>query len=173
MAVGLVEGGEGWLRLHRLLVYFGRQEELDPDAKPAVARTLIRCGEEAGEGNLTGSAVAAVTPHVVYAAGTMSDGTDDEPLAAELCTAAGRALQHAGDLRGARPWLQQAVAIWDGLGDPEDHRAATSLLALGRLLEDQGELASARPLLERALAIRERALGPKHPDTAMSPGLLT
>jgi hypothetical protein len=43
-AVGLVEEGEGWLRLHRLLVYFVRQEGLDPDARQAVARALIGCG---------------------------------------------------------------------------------------------------------------------------------
>ena len=32
----------------------------------------------------------------------------------------------------------------------------------------QGDLADARPLHERALAIREKALGPEHPDTALS-----
>ena len=33
---------------------------------------------------------------------------------------------------------------------------------------DQGDLAAARPLFERALAIAERALGPEHPETAVS-----
>ena len=37
-AVGLVEEGEGSLRLHRLLAQFVRKEGLDPTAQPAVAR---------------------------------------------------------------------------------------------------------------------------------------
>jgi hypothetical protein len=45
---------------------------------------------------------------------------------------------------------------------------ATSFNKLAGLLQAQGDLARARPLLERALAIRERALGPKHPDTKAS-----
>jgi hypothetical protein len=36
----------------------------------------------------------------------------------------------------------------------------------------QGDLAGARQLHERALAIREKALGPDHPDTAISLGNL-
>jgi hypothetical protein len=36
------------------------------------------------------------------------------------------------------------------------------------LLHRQGDLAAARPLYERALTIREKALGPEHPDTAVS-----
>jgi len=64
VAVGLVEEGEGWQRLHRLLAHFVRQENLDPDGAPAVARTLIGCGEDAEKGHLTGLALAAVIPHL-------------------------------------------------------------------------------------------------------------
>ena len=39
---------------------------------------------------------------------------------------------------------------------------------LAALLEEQGKLAEARSHYERALAISEKALGPRHPDTATS-----
>jgi tetratricopeptide (TPR) repeat protein/transcriptional regulator with XRE-family HTH domain len=167
-ALGLVEEGEGWLRLHRLLVHFVRQEGLDPDARPAVARALIGCGEEADHGNLTGSALAAVIPHVVDVAGSVAGGTGDERLAAELCTAAGRALGHTGDLGAARPWHERALATWERVLGPDHPDTAESLNNLGALLSSQGELAAARPLYERALAIRERVLGPDHRDTGES-----
>jgi Tfp pilus assembly protein PilF len=44
----------------------------------------------------------------------------------------------------------------------------TSLNNLASVHAGQGDFAAARPLFERALAIREKALGPKHPDTATS-----
>jgi hypothetical protein len=43
-----------------------------------------------------------------------------------------------------------------------------SLNSLAGLLQAQGDFAGARPLFERALTIREKALGPEHPDTAVS-----
>jgi hypothetical protein len=45
---------------------------------------------------------------------------------------------------------------------------ATSLNKLAGLLQAQRDLAGARPFFELALAIREKALGPKHPDTKAS-----
>ena len=36
------------------------------------------------------------------------------------------------------------------------------------LYRDQGRYADAEPLYKRSLAIREKALGPDHPDVAMS-----
>jgi tetratricopeptide (TPR) repeat protein/transcriptional regulator with XRE-family HTH domain len=165
-AVGLLEEGEGWLRLHRLQVHFVRQEGLDPSAQPAVAQALIGCGEDAYQGHLTGSALAAVIPHLVDAAGAASGDTGIERLAAELCNAAGRALRYAGDIRAARPWYERALAIRERVLGPDHPDTALSLNNVGWLLRDQGELTAARPHLERALAIRERVLGPDHPDTA-------
>ena len=43
-----------------------------------------------------------------------------------------------------------------------------SLNNLAGLLQDKGRYAEAEPLHRRALAIREQALGPGHPDTAVS-----
>jgi tetratricopeptide (TPR) repeat protein len=167
-AVGLVEEGEGWLRLHRLLVHFVRQEGLDPEAQPAVARALVSCGEDAERGHLTGPALAAVIPHVVDVAAAAGGNMGDERLAAELCTAAGQALQYAGDLRTARPWFERALAICERVLGPDHRHTTTSLNNLGLLLHAQGELAAARPLFERALAICQRVLGPDHPMTALS-----
>jgi hypothetical protein len=64
-AVGLVEEGEGWLRVHRLVAHFVRQEGLDPLAQAAVDRALVGCGIEVEEGRLIGPALAAVLPHLV------------------------------------------------------------------------------------------------------------
>jgi tetratricopeptide (TPR) repeat protein len=162
-AVGLVEQRRGWLRMHRLLAHFVRREGVDPDSRRAVARALIGCGENAELGHLTGSALAAVIPHLVEAAG---GATDDELMATELCNAAGRALRHAGDLEAARPFYQRALAIRERLQGPDHPDTAEALNNLGVMLWAQGELDRARRVFERALAIRERVLGPDHRATA-------
>ena len=71
-----------------------------------------------------------------------------------------------GDLAGARPLFERALAIHEKALGPEHPDTATSLSNLAGVLRAQGDLAGARPLVERALAIREKALGPEHPDTA-------
>ena len=167
-AVGLVEEGEGWLRLHRLVVHFVRQEGLDPDALPAVARALIGYGEDAYQRRLTGSAARAVIPHLVQVAGSAAAGPGDERLAAELCIAVGRTQQYAGDLRASRPWFGRALDIRERVLGANHACTAEGLDHLGVLLNAQGELTAAQPLLERALAVRERTLGAEHPDTATS-----
>jgi tetratricopeptide (TPR) repeat protein len=164
-AVGLVEEGDGWLRLHRLLVHFVRRERLDRAAQSAVTWALIGCGEDAYHGHLTGSGLAAAITHLVDVAGTVARA-DDESLAAELCTAAGHGLRCVGDLGGARPWYERALAIRERLLGPDHPDTADGLNNLGILLRHQGELATARLLYERALAIREQVLGRDHPGTA-------
>ena len=167
-AVGLVEQGGGWLRLHRLLAHFVRQEGHDPEAQPAAARALIGCGKDAQDGHLTGSALAGVIPHVVNVARAAGVGTGDERQAAELCFATGQALNYAGDLRAAVPWYERALAIREQVLGPNHPDTAKSLNNLAAALWAQGELAAARPLHERALAIWEQTLGPDHPHTAVS-----
>ncbi|TMC09669.1 MAG: tetratricopeptide repeat protein [Chloroflexi bacterium] len=164
-AVGLVEVGDGWLRLHRLLAHFARHECLDPGAQAAADRALVGCGRLAVEAHLTGTALAAVIPHLIHVA---SRETDDEPLLAGLCDSAGLALQWAGDLRAARPFLEHALIIRArGLG-PDHPDTAESLDHLAVLVRAQGDLPAARHLAERSLSIRWRVLGPNHPDTAFS-----
>ncbi len=80
----------------------------------------------------------------------------------------GYLLQAQGDLAGARPYYERALAIRERVLGPEHPDTAGSLNNLGYLLQAQGDLAGARPYYERALAIRERVLGPEHPDTAGS-----
>ena len=165
-AVGLVEEGEGWLRLHRLLVHFVRQEGLDPSAQAAVATALIASGREAEQGHLTGSALAAVIPHLIDVARAAVDDARDEELAADLCTAAGRALENAGHLAAARPWYELALVTRERVPGPDHPDTATSLNDLAWLLYELSDPAAARALYDRALDIRERVLGPDHPDTA-------
>jgi tetratricopeptide (TPR) repeat protein len=74
-------------------------------------------------------------------------------------------LRDQGDLAGARPLFERALAIYEKALGPEHPHTAGSLNNLAGLLQDQGDLARARPLFERALAIREKALGPEHPLT--------
>jgi len=162
-AAGLVEEGAGWLRQHRLLAHFVRQEGLDPTAQPAVDRALIGRGEDADEGHLTRSAIALL-PHLIHGAATAILESGNEERAADLANAAGQVLESAGILGGARPWYEHAVAIAGkvlGTGHP---RTASYLNNLAIMTQAQGELAAAR--LQLALAIRERVLGPDHPDTA-------
>jgi len=162
-AIGLVEEGEGWLRMHRLLVHFVRHERLDPEARTAVDRALIDRGSDAERRRLTGATLAAVIPHLIDAA---SRDTDDEPWRARLCNAAALTLQRAGDLRAARPWLERALVIRETVLGPMAPDTAKSLNDLASLLWEQGELAAARSMMERALTIRQSVLGSDHLDTA-------
>ncbi|HEY2958094.1 MAG TPA: tetratricopeptide repeat protein [Actinomycetota bacterium] len=54
----------------------------------------------------------------------------------------------------------------------EHPTTATNLGNLAGVVRAQGDLDAARTLHERALAIREARLGPDHPDTVRSRGLL-
>jgi len=167
-AVGLVDGGDEWPRLHRLLAQFVRQAGVDCDAQPAVDRALIACGDDAHRRLLTGSALAAVIPHMVDVAGAAIRSARDDRLVVGLCIATGRALYSAGDLRAAGPWFERSLVVQERMLGPDHPDTAESLNNLGFLLHDQGKLVAARSLYERALAIRERVRGPNHPDTAAS-----
>jgi tetratricopeptide (TPR) repeat protein/transcriptional regulator with XRE-family HTH domain len=164
-AVGMVEEGDGWLRLHRLLVHFVRHERLDRTAQSAVDLALIGCGSDAEHGRLTGAALAAVIPHLVDVA---SRDARDEARAGDLYGAVGHALRRAGDLRSARPWFQHALETGERVLGPDHPDTATRLGDLASLLFEQGELSAARPRFERALAMRERILGADHPGTAQA-----
>ncbi len=69
-----------------------------------------------------------------------------------------------GDLAGARPLYERALAISEKALGAEHPSTAASLNNLATLLQDQGDIAGARPLYERALAIYKKALGPP-PET--------
>jgi tetratricopeptide (TPR) repeat protein/DNA-binding XRE family transcriptional regulator len=164
-AVGLVDEGERWLRLHRLLVHFVRHEDPDPDARQAVDRALIESAEAVKQGQLIGHAVAELIPHLIDG---LNRDVGDAARVARYCNAIGLTLQTLGYLLGARPWLERALEVREGATPPDPGDVAESLNNLGKLMWSLGELAAARPLLARALAIREGVLGADHPDTADS-----
>ena len=101
--------------------------------------------------------------HVVDAAFEREDET-----AATLSTNFGYYLRMSGDLAGARPYYERALAIFERVLGPEHPDTAASLNNLGQLLQDLGDLTGARAYLKRALTICERVLGPEHSATAAS-----
>src|SRR6516162_8873367 len=84
----------------------------------------------------------------------------DHSTSARWRSARRRSAQEQGDLAGARPLHERALAISEKVLGPEHPDTATSLHNLASLLQDQDDLAGARPLFERALAIYEKVLGP-------------
>ena len=73
-------------------------------------------------------------------------------------------LRAQGDLAGARPLYERALAIREKVLGPEHPDTARASTTSPVLLQAQGDLAGARPLYERALAIEEKVLGPEHPE---------
>ena len=74
-------------------------------------------------------------------------------------------LQAQGDLAGARPLFERALAIREKVLGAEHPDTATSLGNLGRLLRDLGQPDKAEPLFLRAIAVGDKALGAEHPLT--------
>jgi len=81
-------------------------------------------------------------------------------------------LYHQGDLAGARPLLECALAIVEKALGPEHPQTALRLSNLAVVLNAQGDLAGARRFYERTLAIWlgtehpfAAAMGPEHPST--------
>ena len=88
----------------------------------------------------------------------------DRPYTATGLNAHACVLWDHGDLAGARPRFERALAISEKTRSPNHPDTATFLNNLAIVLRDQGDLAGARQRFERALAIWES--GPNHPDTA-------
>ncbi len=75
-----------------------------------------------------------------------------QPISSATISLRSRCAPLQGDLAGARPLYQRALAITEKALGPEHPDTAASLNNLASLLRDQGVLAGARPLVERALA---------------------
>jgi tetratricopeptide (TPR) repeat protein len=91
-----------------------------------------------------------------------------DAMAARLCDKLGVHLWRAGDYSGARPYLEEAVALHETASGLEHPETARSLNNLGCLLLSQADYSMARATLERGLEVLEKVLGPEHPDTARS-----
>jgi tetratricopeptide (TPR) repeat protein len=83
-AVGLVEEGDGWLRIHRLVVHFVRKAATDPTARPAVDRALAIREQALGP---------------------------DHPQTATTLNGLALVLRDQGDPAAARPLFERALAI--------------------------------------------------------------
>jgi CHAT domain-containing protein/tetratricopeptide (TPR) repeat protein len=94
---------------------------------------------------------------------------EDEPETAGSLGNLGLVLQATGDLAGARPYLERALAVLCRVFGQNDPDTAGAMNNLGMLLKDGGDLAGARQYLEQALAVWRRVLGAE--DVTTSVGL--
>src|SRR2546425_452013 len=85
----------------------------------------------------------------------------------EASTRAGEQAYRQGRYSEAERSFQAALKEAEQFG-PEDPRVARTLNNLALLYDAQHRYAEAEPLLQRALAIQAKALGPAHPDVALS-----
>lgn len=155
----LDEAEDGSVQMHRLLAAFVGEEG---EAVKAVESTLL---SEARSLNRAGDPRPLLgwqfhLRHLTERAIDRGDNT-----AANLCNELGFNLKAAGDLAGARPYLERALGIREELLGERHPDTASSLNNLGGLLQAMGDLAGARPYYERALDIAVERLGPEHPNT--------
>jgi tetratricopeptide (TPR) repeat protein len=168
-AAGLLERpGEGVLRLHRLLARFvaNKAGEGIGQARAAVEAAVIR---QATQQNEAGDPRALREweihlRHAVVAAGDREDET-----AATLCNRLGYYLNMSGDLSGARPYFERALAVLERALGPEHPDTATSLNNMGYLLRAQGDLAGARPYLRAGAGCAGAGLGAGAPGYGAEP----
>jgi tetratricopeptide (TPR) repeat protein len=160
----LEEEAGGAVKVHRLVASFALRTG-DEGAQAAVEAAVTR---EADRLNVAGFPAPLLAWQMHLRAVTDAARQREVVMAARLCNQMGYHLQTIGDLRGARPHYERALAIREKVLGAEHPDTARSLNNLGGLLQSQGDLAGARPHYERALAIREKVLGAEHPDTARS-----
>jgi tetratricopeptide (TPR) repeat protein len=159
--LGLLETeAAGALRLHRLLAAYAQGAASDGEAQTAVEQSLL---EEANRLNNAGypAPLLAWQPHLRFVTDRAQTRVDER--AAGLCNTLGYHLNMIGDLAGAKPYYERALAIYTEVLGEKHPDTASSLNNLGYLLQAQGDLAGAKPYYERALAIFTEKLGPEHP----------
>jgi tetratricopeptide (TPR) repeat protein len=91
----------------------------------------------------------------------------DPPAVSRTLETLGRILKYQGDLAGARPVFERALALCENVFGPEHPQTAYRLTNLASCLDAEGDLDRARPLHERAVAICEKTLGAEHLGTAI------
>jgi tetratricopeptide (TPR) repeat protein len=163
VALGLLEdGGEGALRLHRLLAVFVRAMSIDESAQLDVERAL---GWIAIRVNDMGFSIPLLPLQTHLRSVTDAAKSRVDEQAARLCQEFGEHLSKIGDFAGAQPYYERALEIREALFGKDNIETANNLSNLGLCLYHQGKYDEARPFVERALRITEVELG-DHPDTA-------
>jgi tetratricopeptide (TPR) repeat protein len=96
-----------------------------------------------------------------------AEGIDEEaaPDTALSLNNLGGLLRAMGDLAGARPYYERALAIREKSLGPDHPDTATSYWWWGIILREEGRLQEAQEYFRRAWQIYERVLGPDHPST--------
>lgn len=160
----LEEDAGGALKVHRLVAAFARRNA-DRKAQAAVEGTV---SSEAYRLNMAGFPAPLLEWQVHLRTLTENAWLRDDELSARLSSNLGFHLETIGDLIGALPYLERAVAIHEKVLGVEHFDTATSLNNLGSLMLRQGDLTRARRYLDRVFSIFEKSLGAEHPDTARS-----
>jgi tetratricopeptide (TPR) repeat protein len=165
----LLSGSEASLTIHRLVqqVYRDQMGEAEAQSYLSAATELIIAVRPDGARLHEWAEGQQLLPHMVAASDLAAAMTWESEPAAFLANWTGYYLKYLADYSQARPYYEQALAIWEKALGPDHPDTATSLNNLGALLQAMGHLAEARPYLERALAIREKALGPDHDNEAL------
>jgi class 3 adenylate cyclase/predicted ATPase len=141
-------GGDAPELAEVLAAHFLEAADADPDASDAPRIRAAACETlaDAGERALS----LALAPEGQRAFDRAAELAEDEGQRAELLDRAGRAALLNADFASARERLNQAVAIFERLGDPES--AARSLAAIARALFQEDRLDEAIMLNRRAVA---------------------
>jgi tetratricopeptide (TPR) repeat protein/transcriptional regulator with XRE-family HTH domain len=171
--VGLVQESDGWLRLHRLLAHFARQQIPESNARLDVDRALTAYAADAGRGRLSGMALAAVIPHL-YEMTTSEVTTESEGLRGKRSQsrqAHGHFQLGVAMVRQVRPQdaiehLREARSLFDALDDPWMAAESLEWEAGARYMQDDpGALAMAEEALRlyrrldlRAVEVESRML---------------
>ncbi|PZV13887.1 MAG: tetratricopeptide repeat protein [Leptolyngbya sp.] len=112
--------------------------------------------------------LAALVNHVQELANHCQQQDIASTEAADVFHAMGTYLVERGQYALAKPLLQQALELRQGLLENEHEDIASSFGILGDLEYYQGRYSDAEPLHQEALAMRKRLLGDEHPDVAQS-----
>ncbi|MFN0181010.1 MAG: tetratricopeptide repeat protein [Gemmatimonadales bacterium] len=133
-----------------------------PPTHPARLTALRYLGRWLAEAD-SGERAFAPVDEALVTARTLPRGRREE--LADILNDAGFTRQRGGKGAAARPYYEEAMAIYRALRDTLDGIVPT-LTNLAALAEDRGELDAATGLLREALDRRRAALGPAHSATA-------
>ena len=140
--------GEGAPELAEVLAaHFLDAAEADPDASDAAQIRTMACDTLAEAGRRALS--LALGPEALRAFDRAAELAEDSSARAALLHQAGQAAMHAANYPAARERLEQAVALFEALGEPEASARSVAVLAACLLNEDR---------LEEALELNRRAV---------------